>query len=72
MFRITVAPLSEVFLFGAQVELGHAPSAYKATGAETGLYTNCRFQNDSIEWEATGINSHTVDLSLLVTYDANY
>jgi hypothetical protein len=71
-FRITVAPLSEVLLFGAQVELGQAPSVYKANGAETGLYPNCRFQNDSIAWEATGINSHTVDLSLLVTYDANY
>lgn len=64
-FGITLAPGARASVFGLQVEAQKAPSLYKATTGRGGTYPNSRFDSDSLNLIATGVNQYSATISLV-------
>jgi hypothetical protein len=65
LFGITLAPGERASVFGPQVEAQRAPSLYKATTGRGGTYPNSRFDSDSLELTATGVNQYSATISVV-------
>ena len=59
LFRIVVPGGATVDLYGPQLEAQPAPSQYKKTTKQAGVYSNARFAEDVLGDRATGVNRHS-------------
>ena len=50
---------TEIFAYGFQLEQFSILSPYKRTTNASGVFADCRFDNDVIRWTTTGIDHHT-------------
>jgi hypothetical protein len=62
---VEIGPLTEVCLYGAQLECTAAPTNYKETSARSGIHLDCRFGNDILTWQSEGINSHSTQIEII-------
>ncbi len=58
-FRIVVPSGGTVDIYGPQLEAQPAPSQYKKTAQQAGVYSNARFADDVLTDRATGLNRHS-------------
>ena len=58
-FGVTLAPGAQVTIACAQVEAQPGAGPYKATGVCGGIYQNCRFDQDQLNFSATGPNQYS-------------
>ena len=66
-FKILTPAGSVVDVFGAQLEAQPAPSKYKKTLQQAGVYPNARFEDDVLADRATGVNRHSGVIRILWT-----
>lgn len=64
-FGISLPPGARISVFGLQVEAQGAPSIYKPTTDRGGVYPNSRFDSDSLDLVATGVNQNSVTVRLM-------
>ncbi len=62
-----IAAAGELLLFGPQLEAQPAPSDYKATTAEGGIYSNARLLQDELVWTASAPGLHDTRLTIAST-----
>ena len=66
-FKILTPAGSVVDVFGPQLEAQPAPSKYKKTLQQAGVYPNARFEDDVLADRATGVNRHSGVIRILWT-----
>ncbi len=66
-FRIVVPGGATVDLYGPQLEGQPAPSQYKKTTQQAGVYADARFAEDVLGDRATGVNRHSGVIRILWT-----
>jgi len=64
-FGISLGPGASVDLFGPQVEPQPGAGKYKKTVDRSGVYTNCRFSDDSLTLSTQGLNQHSATIRLV-------
>lgn len=64
-FGIALDPGSEVDVFGFQVEAQVAPSSYKRTAENGGVYPSARFLDDVLTVTTAGPNRHSCELDIV-------
>jgi hypothetical protein len=62
---IEIGPLTEVYVCGPQLEVSSAPTMYKQTDHRSGIYSHCRFGNDTLTWESEAVNSHATQCEIM-------
>ena len=66
-FKVVVPASSTVDVYGPQLEAQPAPSKYKKTLQQAGVYPNARFEDDVLADRATGVNRHSGVIRILWT-----
>jgi hypothetical protein len=64
VFRIVVPAGATVDLFGPQLEAQAAPSAYKQTLEQAGVYPNARFDQDALGDRLIGVGRHSGEIRI--------
>ncbi len=64
-FGLELAPGATATLFGPQLEVQPAASAYRTTKSRGGVYTDARFMEDRLAVTTTGPNEHSCVLRVL-------
>ncbi len=62
---VHLPPMTEIVLFGAQLEAGVAAGSYKDTEARSGVYSRCRFVEDELRWTVVGPGEQSANLSVV-------
>lgn len=63
-FGLVLPAVTEVEVFGWQVEASGAATDYKKTVGPGGVIANCRFADDRLEWTSEFPGQHTVRINL--------
>ena len=66
-FKVVVPAGSTVDVYGPQLEAQPAPSKYKKTLQQAGVYASARFEDDMLADRATGVNRHSGVIRILWT-----
>ncbi|MBL8213041.1 MAG: hypothetical protein JNK87_20160 [Bryobacterales bacterium] len=66
-FGLVLPAVTEVEVFGWQVEASGAATEYKKTVGPGGVIANCRFADDRLEWTSEFPGQHTVRINLAAT-----
>ena len=66
-FKVIVPANSVVDVYGPQLEAQPAPSKYKKTLQQAGIYANARFEADVLADRAIGVNRHSGVIRILWT-----
>lgn len=66
-FSVVVPAGASVDIYGPQLEAQPAPSKYKKTLQQGGVYPNARFADDVLEDRATGVNRHSGSIRIVWT-----
>lgn len=66
-FAIVTPALTEIEVYGCQLEACASATSYKKTQGVGGVLANCRFGDDVLEWTTRSVNSHDVLISLIAT-----
>jgi len=62
---IDIPPLTELYLYGAQLEASAVATDYKPTESRCGIYEKCRFVRDTLEWQTDAPNCHSTDVEIM-------
>lgn len=66
-FVVFVPAGSNMFIYGPQIQAQPAPSAYRRTQEQSGLYQNARFGQDTLVREVTGLDSQSGVIQIVWT-----
>ena len=66
-FKVVVPASSSVDVYGPQLEAQSAPSKYKKSLQQAGVYADARFEDDVLADRATGVNRHSGVIRILWT-----
>lgn len=59
---------TEIVIFGCQLEVTLVPTDYKVTSDHGGVHEGCRLASDRLQWTTSGINNHSITLSVVTTH----
>jgi hypothetical protein len=63
--EIEIQPLTEVYLYGPQLEVSAVATIYKPTEDRGGIYSNCRFLHDTLRWQTEAPNCHSTTVDIM-------
>jgi hypothetical protein len=63
-FGLLIPAVTEIEVFGWQVEPSSSATEYKRTVGTGGIINNCRFADDRLEWSTEFAGQHTVKINL--------
>ncbi len=66
-FVVFVPAGSDMFIYGPQIQAQPAPSAYRKTKEQSGLYHNARFDQDTLIREVTGLDRQSGVIQIVWT-----